>query len=180
LTANKTLLRFKFICSSTGAHGYSANTAGDSWGGVDDSTQSPNAANGFRTERNALWEWIDANGIRGVVFLSGDQHWSGSFKTTWASRARYEFMSSPFNYTNLTEVARAADSVNGPVFWKYDNAVNFGLVSVDTTVFPATVSFQLYGTGGSLGGSFLTSLTSADIDAGLPSVSSGMLMGVGA
>lgn len=167
LLANKTALKFKFICCSVPAHGYASNTAGDSWGGVDDSTQAPNGANGFRTERNELWDYIDANGITGVIFISGDQHWAGAFKTTYASRPRYEFMASPFNQSMLTPVSRSADAVNGPVFWKYGAGDNFGVVTVDTTASPATVSFQLYGTSGSLGSSYLTALTSSDIDTGL-------------
>ena len=144
MLANKTALTLKFICSSTPAHGYGANTGGDSWGGVDDGTQAPNGANGFRTERNEIWDYIDANQIPGVVIISGDQHWAGSFKTTYANRPRYEFMSTPLNMTNtvsfmLPEVARAADPVNGPVLWKLDNTMNVGLVTVDTTVTPATV-----------------------------------------
>lgn len=172
LLTNKDTLKLKFICASTPAHGYAANTGGDSWGGVDDGTQAPNGANGFRTERNEIWDYIDANQIPGVVIISGDQHWAGSFKTTYANRPRYEFMSTPLNMTNtasfmLTEVARTADPVNGPVFWKLDNTMNVGVVSVDTTVSPATVSFQLYGTGGSLGASYLTSINADDINANL-------------
>jgi hypothetical protein len=172
LLTNKDTLKLKFICSSTPAHGYAANTGGDSWGGVDDGTQAPNGTNGFRTERNEIWDYIDANQIPGVVIISGDQHWAGSFKTAYAGRPRYEFMSTPLNMTNTTsfmlnEVARAADPVNGPVLWKLDKTMNVGVVSVDTTVSPATVSFQLYGTGGSLGASYLTNINADDINANL-------------
>lgn len=41
LLTNKDTLRLKFICASVPAHGYAANTGGDSWGGVDDGTQAP-------------------------------------------------------------------------------------------------------------------------------------------
>lgn len=172
LLANKTNFKVKFICSSTPAHGYAANTAGDSWGGVDDGTQAPNGANGFRSERNEIWSYIDDNQIPGVVFLSGDQHWSGSFKTTYNGRPRYEFGASPYNMTNtstymLNAVARAADPVNGPVFWKKDKILNMGVVTVDTTVTPATVSYQLYDATGSLGASYLTNLTTTNIDTAL-------------
>jgi phosphodiesterase/alkaline phosphatase D-like protein len=164
LLTNKTALKLKFIVASVPAHGYASNTEGDSWGGEYDSTQAPNAANGYRTERNEIWDYIDTNEIPGVVFLSGDQHWAGSFKTTYADRPRYEFMSSPLNNSNLTAVALAADAVNGPVFWKYDTGVNVGVVSIDTTVSPATVSFQLYGPSGSLGSGYLTSIDQDAID----------------
>lgn len=164
---NNSSLKVKFICASVPAHGYASNTAGDSWGGIDDGTQAPNAANGFRTERNEIWDYIDANAISGVVFLSGDQHWSGSLKTTYAARPRYEFASSPFNNTNLTPPSRAADPTNGPILWKYSAGKNMGVVTVDTSVSPPTVAFQLYGASGSLGPSYLTNLTLTQIDAGL-------------
>jgi alkaline phosphatase D len=157
----------KFVVTTTLAAGY-ATTGQDSWGGVDDSTQAPNGTNGFRTERNEIWDYIDANRISGVAFISGDQHWGGSFKTIYAGRPRYEFLASGFNSSFLAPVSRAADPVNGPVFWKVGSKFNFGLVSVDTTVTPATVSFQSYDPTGSLGSSYLTTLNANQLDAGLP------------
>jgi phosphodiesterase/alkaline phosphatase D-like protein len=176
LLSNNTAFPIKFICSETTASGYAANTGGDSWGGVYDSTQAPNGSNGFRTERNVLWDFIDANQITGVVFLAGDMHWAASFKTMYGAttaRPRYEFLSSPFNSSNLPPVSLAADPINGPVFWKYGGMPansNAGVVTVDTTASPATVSFQLYNASGSLGSSYLTSLTQTDIDTGLAHV----------
>lgn len=170
LLANKSTLKVKVICSATPMHGYAANTAGDSFGGIDNSSQAPTAANGYRTERNEIWDYIDAQDIPGVIVVSGDQHWSGAFKTTYAGRPRYEFGASPFNMRPafwLTKVARAADAVNGPVFWKDDQRDAMGVVTINTTVSPATVSFQLYGTGGSLGASYLTTIDTNAIDAGL-------------
>jgi hypothetical protein len=102
-----------------------------------------------------------------VVFITGDQHWGGSFKTTYAGRPRYEFLASGFNSSFLGAVSRAADPVNGPVFWKLPNKFNFGLVSVDTTVSPPTVSFQAYDPTGSLGSSYRTNITADDINQGL-------------
>jgi hypothetical protein len=70
-------------------------------------------------------------------------------------------------------VSLAADPVNGPVFWKYGGMPansNAGVVTVDTTASPATVSFQLYNASGSLGSSYLTSLTADQINAGLSPV----------
>jgi alkaline phosphatase D len=170
LLANKTTYKVKVICSSTPMHGYAANTGGDSFGGQYDTFQVPTGANGYRTERNDIWDYIDTEDIPGVIAISGDQHWSGSFKTTHAGRARYEFASSPLNQSGadlLSPVALTPDPVNGPVFWKYSGANNVGVVTIDTSVSPATVSFQLYGTGGSLGSSYLTTIDTNAIDAGL-------------
>jgi hypothetical protein len=170
LLANKTTFKVKIICTSTPMHGYAANTVGDSFGGVYDTFQIPTGANGYRTERNDIWDYIDTNDIPGVIAISTDQHWAGSFKTTHAGRARYEFMSSPFNQSGdsfLAPVSLAADAVNGPVFWKYSGANNVGVVTINTSVSPATVSFQLYGTGGTLGSSYLTTIDTNAIDAGL-------------
>lgn len=167
LLTNNDAYKIKVLCLSNPAHGYASNTAGDSWGGVDDSTQSPSSANGFRTERNALWEWIDANGISGVFAVSADQHWSGFFKTEWNSRPRYEFAASPYNQYNLTQVARAADSVNGPVFWKYQDGVAMGVVTIDTTVDPPTISTALYDDSGDLGAGYQKTLDLDDLDEAL-------------
>ncbi|HRA18749.1 MAG TPA: alkaline phosphatase D family protein [Flavobacteriales bacterium] len=170
LLTNKTAFKVKVICTSTPMHGYAANTGGDSFGGQYDTFQVPTGANGYRTERNDIWDYIDANQIPGVIALSGDQHWSGAFKTTHAGRARYEFTSSPLNQSGadfLTPVAVTADPTNGPVFFKYNGANNVGVVTIDTSVSPATVSFQLYGPGGSLGSSNLKTIDTNAIDAGL-------------
>lgn len=168
LSVNRTH-RLKIICSPTSLHGYGA-TGGDAWGGAAATTQFPGGANGYRAERNALWDWIDSNRILGVIALSGDQHWSGSFKTSWRARPRFEFQSSPFNRTMLAPVATTPDPVNGPVYWVYGTDNNVGIVSVDTTVSPATIEFQLYNAAGSLGASYRTAITTATVDSGLTPV----------
>jgi alkaline phosphatase D len=182
LSTNNSAFKLKIICASVPACGY-ANTASDSWGGKYDGTQAPNGQNGFRTERNEIWDYIDANQISGVLFISGDQHWAGAFKTTYASRPRYEFMSSSFNSSFLAPLnGMPTDPTNGPVFWTKASAFNAGVLSIDTTVTPATVSFQLYGTGGSLGSSCLTAVDTDAINSGLtpvPSVSLALTLPAG-
>lgn len=169
LLANNATYKLKVICSPTIVSGYAANTGGDSWGGVDDGFQVPTGANGYRTERNALLDYIATNNISGVLFISGDQHWAGAFKFAAGTEGRsyYELMSSPMQRSVLSPPARAADAVNGPIFWKYNGSANFGLVTLDTTVADPTIAYQLYGINGSLGAGNLTSLTKSQLDVGL-------------
>jgi phosphodiesterase/alkaline phosphatase D-like protein len=172
LSSNNAKYRIKFVCTGTTASGYGSNTTTDSWGGQYDGFQTPQGNNnGFRTERNALWDWIDSNNIVGVVFLAGDMHWGGAFKTAYGtvvgSRPRYEFLASPFNQAILPPPSSVTpDLVNGPVFFTYTQP-NAGVVTVDTTTSPATVSFQLYSRSGSLGSNYATSINSEAIDASL-------------
>lgn len=174
LLSNNAAYKLKFICVPGPAHGYANNTVSDNWGGVDDGFQVPTGANGYRTERNDLLNYISTNNISGVVFLSGDQHWAGSFKFTAGTEGRsyYEFMSSPINRSGLNENSRAVDGVNGPIFWKHGvlsngtTCQNVGLVTIDTAPADPTIAYQLYGTAGAVAGR-LTSLTKSQLDAGL-------------
>lgn len=166
LLTNNAALKLKFILSETPVSGY-GTTGADSWGGDWTDDQLPHAADGYRYERNALWDFIDENKITGVVFWSADQHWAGAFKAMYGktvARPRYEGLATPYNQTVNGGTTYPRDAVNGPVFWKYTAGVNMGVVTVDTTVSPATVSFQLYGPSGSLGSTYSLNLTQDDID----------------
>jgi alkaline phosphatase D len=166
LLVNNAAYKIKVIATSTPVSGYDT-TEGDSWGGTDDGLQTPNGSNGYRTERNNLWDFIDANNISGVIFLSADQHWGASFKVTYAGRPRYEFSCSPFNRSARDAPVAPADPVNGPIFWKYDDGRNHGLVSINTTVANPTLVYQLFNPNGSLGSARRTAITRADLDLGL-------------
>jgi phosphodiesterase/alkaline phosphatase D-like protein len=74
--------RFKFIVSSVPWSDF-GTTGNDSW-------------KGFSTERAELFRYIRDNRIRGVVLISGDQHWAGAFRLSgYAPVALYEFMPTP-------------------------------------------------------------------------------------
>lgn len=168
LLTNNDTLKIKFICSPTPASGY-GTTGGDSWGGDWTADQLPHGANGYRYERNNLLDYIDDNAITGVIFLAADNHWAYSCRYMYGkttARPRYEWMASPFNQAVHSVGSTTPDPVNGPIFWSYGGSGNnsMGVVTVDTTVTPATVSYQLYSAAGSLGSSYLTTLTQDDID----------------
>jgi hypothetical protein len=171
LLDNNDALKIKFICSPTPASGY-GTTGADSWGGDWLGDQLPHGANGYRYERNNLLDFVDDNAMTGVIFLAADNHWSYSCKYMYGkttARPRYEWMASPFCQAVHAVGSATPDPVNGPIFWSYGGVGNnnMGVVSVDTTVTPATVSFQLYNESGSLGSSYQTTLTQDDIDVDL-------------
>jgi phosphodiesterase/alkaline phosphatase D-like protein len=139
LLDNNSSLRVKFIASATPINGLSEHiTAKDAWGA------------GYEAELNEILDFTITNGIRNVVFLSGDQHWAGSFNRARSGVNFFEFMSSPifsggypmYNGTNTALLSR--------VNWMFDanlgphGAENFGLVTVHTETSPATVRFELF------------------------------------
>ncbi len=173
LTANKFAYRLKFICCSVAVSGF-GNTSADSWGGDKDTFQVPTGANGFRTERNALWDWITTNNIPGVVWLEADQHWSQSATVTRSGFPHYCWMASAFNCTPLSPLATTDAQVN----WNYNAKRAYGVVAVNTTVSPATAVYTLKDldgntvTGTHPAGSpattaATTSVTTDDLNAGL-------------
>ena len=144
LLQNNESLRVKFIGSSTPINGLSEHiTAKDAWGA------------GYQAELNEILDFIVTNGIRNVVFLSGDQHWSGSFNRRRGDVNFFEFMSSPI-YSGGYPSYRGSDEVLlSRVNWMYDANMgrgieNFGVVTVRTDPSPVTVQFDLVDSEGSL------------------------------
>lgn len=139
LLQNNNTLRVKFIASSTPINGLSEHvTAQDSWGA------------GYQAELNEILDFAVSNQIRNVVFLSGDQHWAGSFNRRRGDVNFFEFMSSPL-YSSTFPGYRGTNSVLlSRVNWMFDVTMgrnggeNFGLVTVRTDVSPATVRFELF------------------------------------
>jgi phosphodiesterase/alkaline phosphatase D-like protein len=144
LLRNNTSLRVKVLISETTWSNY-GTTPADSFG------------EGFIGERNELLDFIINNGIKGVVILSGDQHWSGVFKlyrypnqTPGAGTfCLYEAMSSPLNNAMRALPTAGGDPQSQIVSMQTTNN-NFGLCTIDTTVTPATVALAIYGPSGSL------------------------------
>jgi phosphodiesterase/alkaline phosphatase D-like protein len=140
--------KFKFIVSSVAFNDFAttcSSTEHDAWCA-------------YRTERSEIFDYIRANGIRGVVLVSGDQHWSGAFRLNAISPYHlYEFMPTPLGIGNRT----ATTSTDPQILFKDDQHRVFGKFTIDTTVSPArlTVDF-LSDTNVRL---FETSLTENDI-----------------
>jgi hypothetical protein len=119
--------KFKFLVSSVPWSDF-GTTSNDSWAG-------------FKTERAELFNYIKNNNIRGVVLLSGDQHWSGVFKLSSISPYNlYEFMPTP-----VATSRRAMPASTDPqILFKYDATPIYGVFDVNTTVSPATLTVQFY------------------------------------
>jgi alkaline phosphatase D len=71
---------FKFICSGSQV--------------LNDSYYGESYAK-YSKERNNLLDYIATNNIKGVIFLSGDKHFSEMSKRNWKGYPMYDFTSSP-------------------------------------------------------------------------------------
>lgn len=79
-----------------------------------------------------------------MILLSGDQHWAGAFATALAADCTLL----EFSPTPLGVGSRAKPASNAPqILFKYDDSRVYGFFSVDTTVQPATLSFDIYSDG---------------------------------
>ncbi|MFP2924494.1 alkaline phosphatase D family protein [Pyxidicoccus sp. 3LG] len=119
--------KFKFLVSSVPWNDF-GTTGSDAWGG-------------FKAERAEIFNHIKNNDIRGVVLLSGDQHWSGAFRlNAIAPYNLYEFMPTP-----VATHRRSAPTTSDPqVLFLYDATPVYGVFDVNTTVSPATLTVRYY------------------------------------
>ena len=119
--------RFKFLVSPVmwADHGTTGN---DSWFG-------------FQTERQEILDFIRAEGICGVVLLSGDQHWSAVMRLDQAAPySLYELSPTPLGNTTRTKTAHT-----GPdILFADDASKVYGFVIADSTVEPARVTLEIY------------------------------------
>lgn len=119
---------FKFLVSSVPWNNY-GTTGSDSW-------------RGFTTERSELFNFIRDNAIRGVVLISGDQHWAGTFRTSVSPYTFYEFMPTPIFVSN-----RPMPTTTGPdVLYKSDTHKVYAIFDVDATVSPARLTVEYFDT----------------------------------
>lgn len=143
LLTNNSTYRIKFIISSTPVNGYTGHLTGnDAWGA------------GYLSELYEILDYIRAQRIRGVIFLTSDQHWVGAFRKVskgGASRGMqfYEFQSTP-----LGAFVLGSPSVTSPeiLFKDHSYNANHGVVTVNTTLADAQITFTMYGhTGAQIG-----------------------------
>ncbi|MBZ4417652.1 alkaline phosphatase D family protein [Myxococcus sp. RHSTA-1-4] len=119
--------KFKFLVSSVPWNDF-AVTNSDAW-------------EGFKAERAEIFNHIKNNNIRGVVLLSGDQHWSGVFKlSAIAPYNLYEFMPTPVATSHLD----ASTSEDPQVLFRHDATPVYAVFDVNTTVSPATLTVRYY------------------------------------
>jgi phosphodiesterase/alkaline phosphatase D-like protein len=139
LLQNDAALRVKFIASSTPVNGLSEHvTVKDAWGA------------GYQAELNEILDFVASNSVRNVVFLSGDQHWAGSFNRARGGRNFFEFMSSPLSSSAYPKYSGTNQVLLSRINWMFDASMNknqvenFGLVTVQTDIGRPTVKFELF------------------------------------
>ncbi|MHC4754452.1 MAG: alkaline phosphatase D family protein [Planctomycetota bacterium] len=93
--------------------------------------------NGFRDERNEIFNFLEENKINGVVLVSADRHRSDARKIERPNGYPfYEFESSRLTNDNFHGLAKGA-------IFGYNKKPSFGLLSFDTTISDPTVTFQI-------------------------------------
>lgn len=124
---------FKFICVGSQV--------------LDDSYYGESYAK-YPKERNDLFDFIATKNIKGVIFLTGDRHYSELSKRVWKGYTFYDFTSSPLtsviiDYRHVKGYHNTYD-VPGSLFYKK----NFGKVSLSGPAGNRVCRFELYGNGG--------------------------------
>lgn len=111
---------------------------------------------GFKTERQEIFDFIHTNHVGGVVLISGDSHWPGVFKHDYGIP---EFQTTP---AGVTPPSPPASAIGAPDVLFEDGLKNvFGRFDVDTTVAPARVDFAMVQSNGTE--LYKMSLTEADL-----------------
>ncbi len=115
---------------------------------------------GFRTERQEIFDYVHQNHVGGVMLISADNHWP------MVTRQAYgipEFQTTPAVVTPGTAPTSGSSSVVGaPDVLFYDSSKNaYGEFDIDTTVTPAQMNFRMMDETGSA--MFSLSLTAGDL-----------------
>jgi phosphodiesterase/alkaline phosphatase D-like protein len=168
LIANNQTYKIKVIVTPVPQHAFPM-TGSDSWYG------------GFAAERDALYDWIATNNIRGVVWIAGDQH-QGSYIREVRNGVNYH----TFQTSGTVAQTIPQTSTNAAIKWVFPvanyygdtNSANFGMLVIDSTARPRAATFTIYdragnavadatipSTGGTTAG--VAALTEADLNAGL-------------
>lgn len=123
---------FKFICSGSQV--------------LNDSYYGESYAK-YPVERNRLLDFIAVNNIKGVVFLSGDKHFSEMSKRNWKGYPMYDFTSSPLTSPVIrirTNGYVNSYSVPGTLLYRK----NFGKISISGPAGDRTCKMEIFGKGG--------------------------------
>lgn len=115
---------FKVIASSVPWEFCSKGESLDTW-------------NGFRAERNELFDFIRQNRAEGVFLVSADRHRSDAYRIPWSEGyAFYEFESSKLTNPESHETKEHA-------LFSYNAKPSCGLLEFDTTVENPTVTYKI-------------------------------------
>jgi alkaline phosphatase D len=102
----------------------------------------------YSKERNELLDFIVDNNIKGVVFITGDKHYSELSKRDWKGYTFYDFTSSPLTSPIINRrymsAYRNTYSVKGTVLYHR----NFGKISITGPATDRSCKMAIYGVGG--------------------------------
>lgn len=140
--------RFKVIVSTTKVDSLSA-TDNDCWG------------EGFTTELYEMWDYITSNRISGVLWLTGDAHAHGVYKTTRSGRLNYSVCASPANHSNIAPPP-GSDTDAQTIYQNATLAEGWTRLTMDTSVTPATIFVELVNASNVVENS--TTITLSDLD----------------
>jgi alkaline phosphatase D len=126
---------FKFICM--GSQILNDNNHGESYAH-------------YPKERNDLLNYIVDNNIKGVIFLTGDKHYTELSKREWRGYPFYDFTSSPISSPVLPRKGlkpyRNPLSVKGTVVYRK----NYGRIKITGPEGNRSMRLETYGKGGKL------------------------------
>ncbi|HEY8172174.1 MAG TPA: alkaline phosphatase D family protein [Dehalococcoidia bacterium] len=137
--------KFKFIASTVQWSDYQVRPlrTNDAW-------------DGFRTERQEIFDFIHNNHVGGVALLSGDAHWPAVISHPYGL---IEFQTTP---AGVSPPAAPVEVHGAPDVLFYADQKNvFGRFDVDTTVTPARLDFAMVDATGQL--LFTKTVTSDDL-----------------
>ena len=93
--------------------------------------------NGFKDERNEIFDFLAENSIDGVILISADRHRSDAWKIERPNGyPLYEFESSRLTNQHVHELIPEA-------LFGYNDKQSFGLLTFDTSVSDPTVTYQI-------------------------------------
>ena len=116
--------KFKVICSSVPWTFASKGDSLDMW-------------NGYKAERNMIFDFLREKQIEGVVLVSADRHRSDAWKLSHPGG--YDFYE--FNSSRLTN--QHVHKEMAQAIFSYNKQQSFGLVSFDTTADNPTVKYEV-------------------------------------
>ena len=101
----------------------------------------------YPKERNNLLDYIAQNNIKGVIFLSGDKHFSEMSKRIWKGYPMLDFTSSPLTSPVIklrTNGFKNTYSVPGTLLYRK----NFGKISISGAADNRVCKMEIFGSGG--------------------------------
>jgi alkaline phosphatase D len=124
---------FKFVCTGS-------QVVSDSW--YDDSYAK------YPVERNKLLDFVAEQNIRGVIFLTGDKHFTELSRRDWKGYPFYDFTCSPLTSpvlpTRNIKGFQNSYSITSTILYKK----NFGQISLSGPAENRTCKIEVFGAGG--------------------------------